>query len=408
MMFGWKMNKLLKYAGVIGLCICICSLSGCFSAEQRQYGKDVRSAAKAAVKDYLPEKYGFKAKILWLFANSRTQDMPPFKSYYTGDANATCIHEGVKFNVDIDTDNGIVMDDYQIEDIKRDLAPYIQSLFSDDTYIIPQKFEVNRLLYSTKLDECPQGFWGKDQFYDGDMEHFIGSVLTSESSRCMVTLTIGVTDNNMEDVMRRAKQNAEALQNYMQNRAHITLAFYDSDKFSVEDMQKAAEDYDTFALNLLREIKNFEAVVKVSDYIRYVPAPAIKFSDGKYTEKDFLEICEYTINGIPPERENSYSLTDSYNDVFLKQTDETVQTLTDYFYSDRLGGYRYNEYYRVRVNVAKLSPHETAKEKEFVILDAYDTTQNLDKPVICVPSVRIGDYLYFDCFESHMYAVGLR
>jgi len=51
-------------------------------------------------------------------------------------------------------------------------------------------------------------------------------------------------------------------------------------------------------------------------------------------------------------------------------------------------------------------PNEVAENKTFVVLEPYEQGMGADTAVT-VPSLRRGDYLYFRCMRSDLYAVGI-
>ena len=413
------MKKLLNCAAIVFLCICILFISSCMSAEERERGRQIEATARHMILTYLYEKYGIEATIASIRARTTGSGTIAGARSFTGFVTAMCTYGGRTFYVNVDTSNGIIRDTFQLEDIMRDIAEYIQRQFSFDSHIVPQSLEVN---------SRPRGFsevrwlggWGKYQVYDGNMTNFISNISSTDYARTIVTLLFGVTADNKGEAIEQLIQEASRFQNLTQNRSRITLVLYDKEKFANENISidEAMLNFDEFSLKFaLGEIhhiatyygtRHIMPVVTIFDYSYYFQADA---SDPFY-----IYVSSHIVDGNPVETKR-FSLSSSYHGRRLaerwdSQIPAGIIRITDYFsYSSGRGGegcHLIPDRIRVRINVVKQFPEEVAANNEFAVLDAREAQADSRNPVRIVPSLRVGSYLYFDIFRGHNYAIGIK
>ena len=374
------------------------------------------------VPEYIKEKYGFSADIDIVIPNTTIYELTLDMSY-TGVVTAKCEYNGRAFQV-----KGSVYhpetfrDDYQRKEIERDFVWYVWNHFSLPLQVVPNTVKVNYVVTSAWEDDWLKNCWYEEDYYDGNMDNFIGRV-SPNGSCSRITLLCGVTADTKDDAMQQLLAEAETLQQLMHNKAYITFEFYDKNEFSYDDMKKGILNYGEFSLHLIGKAAIFrnmaedtrngetpESFVKIYDYTNY----SLGWDEEGW---DGFEFCDYYVNGEAfKDADEIYFDSERYDKDHL-ETDVTV--LTNYFkyrnlYSE--GAVWYPEYRYIGVNLAKMFPKELAQNKNFVVVEPYEQNEekNADKSVaslehtaVTIPSIKRGDYLYFKCKEDDLYAIGI-
>jgi len=312
-------TKFLRIAAILTLCLFI--LTGCISDEEQQRGEEMIAAAREMIPDYLNEKYGFSAEIVDISGEISLSGVWSEHAYYNGIVIATCEYDDKVFQIRVNLKDETFGDDYQREEIGRDFALFAKNNFSLASHVVPQ----NVWLY---------GFWSKDDYYDGNMDDFIGSV-SVDNTRTQITLLFGIVADNKDDVLQQLSDEAETLRQLMQNKANITLAFYDADEFSYDEIKNKIQNYDEFSLRLVSELnivdnreessqdgETPELFVKSYDYTHYSLVPEDEGWDG-------IEVCGYSVNGETfSKADRIYFNSSTYHKDYW-ESDATV--LTSYF-----------------------------------------------------------------------------
>ncbi|MBQ8598206.1 MAG: hypothetical protein IJ409_10490 [Lachnospiraceae bacterium] len=162
-----KKHKKTRKVLISGLALLLLLVTGCgYSAEEKAAMKQYEKQGKKNAREYIEEKYGFKAKVTDVTCDKvNTGPIPDFWPGPTGNVQVEMEYKGEDFYVYIAGDEETIegVDDYQMDEIMEDFEDILEDVSG-------LKAEEMALCYGKFLtmDDKPEGNGMISTYYDGE------------------------------------------------------------------------------------------------------------------------------------------------------------------------------------------------------------------------------------------------